>query len=358
MNSNLENNDSDDGANIEMIPSESHHTNDKKRAASKPVGNQQENIDEGMKRRRINNDEPKVSPFQRGNPVPFPPALSTSTDVPVRRASPTKGNISQNATTDNGIGDLAIPDGGEGNCSALSSACSSPAHPSSFNDASPEKESGHESAASVSSAASSASSASSSSFQCPPAPPTTPIAVHKPHFHSQGGEASRFQDVATPKPCDPKPSSSSGFPDIPTDEDMRRQSTPNSQTSKQSQPEQAETNKPSNATRRSSSEITDDFDTWKVGPKYELMRILGRGSYGEVAQAKDLHATESPKFVAIKRIATAFEQEVDALRFFREIHLLRRLRGHECIIQLIDVIAPENEKSFDDLYLVFECKFA
>jgi mitogen-activated protein kinase 1/3 len=107
--------------------------------------------------------------------------------------------------------------------------------------------------------------------------------------------------------------------------------------------------------------VSDDFDSWKVGPQYELMRILGRGSYGEVAQAKDLHQIipvgGNPKYVAIKRITTAFQQEVDALRFFREVHLLKRLRGHDCIIQLIDVVAPESNQELDDIYLIFECKF-
>ena len=52
------------------------------------------------------------------------------------------------------------------------------------------------------------------------------------------------------------------------------------------------------------------------------------------------------------------EQPVDALRFFREIHLLRRLEGHDCIIQLLDIVLPESESVDDlnDLYLVFECK--
>jgi mitogen-activated protein kinase 1/3 len=93
-----------------------------------------------------------------------------------------------------------------------------------------------------------------------------------------------------------------------------------------------------------------------VGDRYKMVRMLGRGSYGEVAQAFDLYQGNAS--VAIKRIQSPFEQEVDAVRLFREIHILRRLKGHECVIDLLDVIQPptDNLNDFHDLYLVFECK--
>ena len=99
----------------------------------------------------------------------------------------------------------------------------------------------------------------------------------------------------------------------------------------------------------------DDFSDWAVGDRYQMLRMLGRGSYGEVAQAKDLW---TGNFVAIKRITSAFDQEVDAIRLYREMHILRGLRGHTCIIQLLNVVQPPSEdlNDFHDLYLVFECK--
>ena len=138
--------------------------------------------------------------------------------------------------------------------------------------------------------------------------------------------------------------------------------------------------------KRARKTHTEDFTTWEVGKRYELMRILGRGSYGEVAQAKDLTYRPAPSptnipghpahvhdqtptedtaqqrqpepddthdypdnhghgpYVAVKRISGAFDQEIDAVRLYREMHILRRLRGHECIINLIDVIEPANVK--------------
>lgn len=109
----------------------------------------------------------------------------------------------------------------------------------------------------------------------------------------------------------------------------------------------------------SSANFPEDFSDWAVGDRYELVRMLGRGSYGEVAQAIDLHAGRRDAFVAIKRIQSPFDQEVDAIRLYREIHILRRIRGHECIIQLLDIVQPPTDDidDFHDLYLVFECKF-
>ena len=116
-----------------------------------------------------------------------------------------------------------------------------------------------------------------------------------------------------------------------------------------------------------------DFDTWDSGDRYQLKRMLGRGSYGEVAQALDLNArrteedsnddeqafsqqTGSPSYVAVKKIYKAFDQEVDAIRLYREMHILRRLRGHSCVIQLVDIVQPRSSdlKDFNDIYLVFE----
>jgi len=110
---------------------------------------------------------------------------------------------------------------------------------------------------------------------------------------------------------------------------------------------------------RSSS--SDPFASWRVGRRYDLVRILGHGSYGEVAQAVDVRPPHGDcrgrggrAFVGIKRIERPFDQDVDAKRIYREMHILRRLRGHPCIIDLKDIVAPDDISSFRDLYLVFE----
>ena len=78
------------------------------------------------------------------------------------------------------------------------------------------------------------------------------------------------------------------------------------------------------------------FEGWRLGPRYRLMQILGHGSYGEVAKAYD---NVTKKHVAVKRMRNVFDQNTDAKRIFREIHLLRRLH-HPHVIRLLDIICP------------------
>ena len=123
------------------------------------------------------------------------------------------------------------------------------------------------------------------------------------------------------------------------------------------QQQQSNTAKPPLA--RSTTALSDDFSEWAVGDRYKLSRMLGRGSYGEVAQAIDLHQGRPDAYVAIKRIVGPFDQEVDAVRLFREIHILRRLRTlgkNDCIVPLLDVVQPPTDdlNDFHDLYLVFD----
>uniref|UniRef100_K3WG42 Mitogen-activated protein kinase n=1 Tax=Globisporangium ultimum (strain ATCC 200006 / CBS 805.95 / DAOM BR144) TaxID=431595 RepID=K3WG42_GLOUD len=93
-----------------------------------------------------------------------------------------------------------------------------------------------------------------------------------------------------------------------------------------------------------------NFANWNVSSRYSLVRLLGKGSYGQVAEAFD---TVRQKKVAIKKINNVFDQEIDCKRLYREIYILRHL-SHPQVITLLDVIPPENYESFSDLYLVFE----
>lgn len=93
-----------------------------------------------------------------------------------------------------------------------------------------------------------------------------------------------------------------------------------------------------------------DFSDWKVGDKYEIIKEIGVGSYGSVAQAKE-KATGNK--VAIKRIGQIFEDLIDGKRILREIAILRRLH-HPNIVNIVEIVKPENIKSFNEIYVVLE----
>ena len=48
-----------------------------------------------------------------------------------------------------------------------------------------------------------------------------------------------------------------------------------------------------------------------------------------------------------------FEDEVDCKRILREINLLRKLH-HPYVVNILDVLEPKNNETFDSLYVVLE----
>jgi mitogen-activated protein kinase 1/3 len=94
----------------------------------------------------------------------------------------------------------------------------------------------------------------------------------------------------------------------------------------------------------------NNFSDWKVGDKYEIVKEIGVGSYGSVVQAK---VKASGEKVAIKRIGQIFEDLIDGKRILREIAILRRLHN-PYIVNIVEIIKPENYKSFNEIYVVLE----
>jgi hypothetical protein len=177
--------------------------------------------------------------------------------------------------------------------------------------------------------------------EVPPAPPSTPAS------DLQTIPSSRLEGVSTPLPY-------TAFQNATHLEQQQQQLAEGAVTPAPTRPTDNRKQPP----KPSTLPLSDDFSEWAVGDRYKLLRMLGRGSYGEVAQALDLSQDRADAYVAIKRITSPFDQEVDAVRLFRETHILRRLRGHECVIQLLDVVPPPTDDldDFHDLYLVFECE--
>jgi mitogen-activated protein kinase 1/3 len=88
---------------------------------------------------------------------------------------------------------------------------------------------------------------------------------------------------------------------------------------------------------------------FEVETKYSMIRPIGHGAYGVVISAMDKDANRK---VAIKKIAKAFEDAVDAKRILREILLMKKLI-HENVIRIIDIIPPPpNAVEFEDIYIV------
>jgi len=89
--------------------------------------------------------------------------------------------------------------------------------------------------------------------------------------------------------------------------------------------------------------------TFEVPKHFEFIRALGTGTYGAVSAFRN---SETEQEVAVKKIPNPCRNTVDGKRCLREIKLLGSLE-HECIIQLLDVIAPSSTV-FNEVYLVTE----
>ncbi|KAL0921399.1 hypothetical protein M5K25_008465 [Dendrobium thyrsiflorum] len=95
----------------------------------------------------------------------------------------------------------------------------------------------------------------------------------------------------------------------------------------------------------------DEFFTeYGEASRYEIIEVIGRGSYGVVGAAVD---TKTGEKVAIKKINDVFEHVSDATRILREIKLLRLLR-HRNIVEIKHIMLPPSRREFKDIYVVFE----
>jgi len=85
--------------------------------------------------------------------------------------------------------------------------------------------------------------------------------------------------------------------------------------------------------------------------RYVPIKKLGRGAYGMVISAKDMHSNGNK--VAIKKNKDVFYNTTNAKRILREIVLLKAF-NHPNIIALRDILNPISMQGFEDVYLVLE----
>ena len=88
---------------------------------------------------------------------------------------------------------------------------------------------------------------------------------------------------------------------------------------------------------------------WIIPHRFRnFSNVLGEGAYGQVIKAYDC-LTQSE--VAIKKIKTPFNNQVNAVRSFREVHVLARLDHENCISMLFAYIDQES-RNLGTFYLV------
>lgn len=92
------------------------------------------------------------------------------------------------------------------------------------------------------------------------------------------------------------------------------------------------------------------MEDWDLGSEYEVVRLLGTGSYGSVREA--IHKP-SGKTVAIKKVENMFDDLIDCKRILREAQIMRKMQ-HSNIVRLIEILPPKDPENFVSLYLVLE----
>ncbi|ETW09700.1 CMGC/MAPK protein kinase, variant 1 [Aphanomyces invadans] len=104
----------------------------------------------------------------------------------------------------------------------------------------------------------------------------------------------------------------------------------------------------SDVVQRDNYVIMGKKSLFDIPKRYQVIKVLGSGSYGEVIAASDTHSGAS---VAIKKVPQAFRELLDTKRILREVCLLRQLR-HPHLIRLWDVLRPTRCLEMEDIYLV------
>lgn len=95
-----------------------------------------------------------------------------------------------------------------------------------------------------------------------------------------------------------------------------------------------------------------DWETCGGVTKFNLEKLVGQGSYGQVCVATQI---KDGKQVAVKRVVGAFDSLRNALSIIREVRILATLPRHNNIVNLLDVRTPlENPSDNADVFLIFE----
>jgi tRNA A-37 threonylcarbamoyl transferase component Bud32 len=94
--------------------------------------------------------------------------------------------------------------------------------------------------------------------------------------------------------------------------------------------------------------VTVGGQVYEIDRRYVPKRRIGSGAYGTVISAVD---EQSGSQVAIKKVARAFDDLIDAKRILREVRLMRTF-SHPNILGLYDLIRPSSLEHFEDVYII------
>ncbi|QLL31378.1 hypothetical protein HG536_0B02410 [Torulaspora globosa] len=83
--------------------------------------------------------------------------------------------------------------------------------------------------------------------------------------------------------------------------------------------------------------------------RYEVVQILGKGSYGTVCSVNDKINPDNVYPIAVKKITNIFYREILLKRAIRELKFMTFFKGHKNIVSLIDCEIV-SEKPYDGLY--------
>ncbi|AOW27002.1 mitogen-activated protein kinase [Candida albicans P57072] len=87
------------------------------------------------------------------------------------------------------------------------------------------------------------------------------------------------------------------------------------------------------------STYTDNENHFLVDSRYEIVRVLGKGSYGVVCSAIDTKSSVSAMEhkIAIKKVTKIFNKDILLIRAIRELKFMMFFRGHKNIATLLDL---------------------
>ena len=82
---------------------------------------------------------------------------------------------------------------------------------------------------------------------------------------------------------------------------------------------------------KSCSTYTDNENHFLVDSRYEIVRVLGKGSYGVVCSAIDTKSSSSgmEHKIAIKKVTKIFNKDILLIRAIRELKFMMFFRGHK-----------------------------